>query len=196
MKIAIVFFMLQTAILLFAGDKPLWIIDINPKGTLRAQFHYLQELNNPNSNIIAGFTSENDVLITFFRHGMLDNRKTKNINNSKPTAFVALLVHGETGELIKRVEWPVDESIASGEIHFRALPEVGYLLRVGDNLQALDSSLNVIRSKILEPLPKNQGYSVITQRAGYYFVVEQWVLGKERSYEIYDWRTFEIVEKI
>jgi hypothetical protein len=118
------------------------------------------------------------------------------VEESKTTTFVALLLHGETGKLIRRVEWLVDKSIASREIHIYALPEGGYLWRMGDNLQALDSSLNVIRGRMLNPLPKSQGYNIILPRAGYYFVVDQNVNGRDRIYDVIDWRTFETVEKM
>jgi len=174
----------------------LWVIDIKPPGKSGNQFSYLHELNKSGSGVRVYFSHENDILITFSRYAVPDNRKIKNAKKLKPTVFVALLINGETGNLIKRVEWSVDKSIASRYVYIHAFPEGGYLLRIGDNLQALDSSLSVIRSRTLTPLPPEQGYNTIMPRSGYYFVVDQNINGKDRIYEIIDWRTFETVEKM
>jgi len=193
-KIMIAIFALNMAHSLFAGDKPLWVIDIKPPGTNGDQFSYLQELNKPGSSAKVYFTQDNDILITFFRCEIPDNRKIKNAKDLTPVAFVALLLKEETRNLIKRVEWSVDESIASTEIYIHVLPEGGYLLRMGDSLQALDSSLNIIHSKTLNPLPKKHKYNIVIPSSGYFFMVERW--GEEKNFEVIDWRTFETVEKM
>ena len=195
-RIATIIFILNMTHLLFAGDNPLWVIDIKPPGKSGNQFSYLHELNKSGSGVKVYFSHENDILITFSRYEVPDNRKIKNAKNSKPTVFVALLINGETGNLIKRVEWSVDKSIASSDVYIHAFPEGGYLLRIGGNLQALDSSLSVIHRRTLAPLPPEQAYNIIMPRLGYYFVVDQNINGRDRIYEIMDWRTFETVEKM
>jgi len=251
LRIAIAIFALHAAHVSFAGDtpdKPLWAIDIKPKGTKKDTFYYLQDLNKSASNIGVQFTDKNEILITYFRHADVKTSKTmfaalllhsetgalikhiewpvevnkhdlrikarfvreneilitffrqdkpggrreKNTGESK-TTFTALLLHRATGDLIKRAEWTAQDS---KKFNFYELPQDVYLVRINDTLQALDSSLNVVRSKTLDPLPPEQGRKIILPGSGYYFIVDQNVNGKNHIYEVIDWRTFETVEKM
>jgi hypothetical protein len=250
-RIAMVIFVLQIANPSFAGDKPdkpLWAIDIKSKRTQKDQFYYLHELSSSASNISVQFTHDDQVLITFFRYGEFTASRKTDVKVSKTTTFVALFLHGETGSLIRRVEWSVEINRRDSEInvcfthendilitffrheehtddvktnvrevkktfvalllgretvdlvkraewsvqdskkfHFYVFPQDGYLVRTNDTLHALDSSLSVINSKALELLPQNHQYNIVIPGSGYFFAVEQ--LGKEKNYEIIDWRT-------
>jgi len=157
-------------------------------GEMIKSMEFPLEMNKSISDIKLRFVYENEILITFFQNDLVEDLKTK--------ALVALLLHRETGEVIKRVEWQVSKSLAANEIFIHSLPEGGYLWRIGDKLQALDLSLNIICSKILTSLTQNQSYSIIMPRSGYFFIIDQNINGIDRIYEIVDWRTFETVEKI
>jgi len=157
-------------------------------GALIKYIEWPVDVNKQNSEVGVRFIRENEVLITFFRHEEPTNGIKTNIGEKK--TFVALLLHSETGDLVRRVEWPIQDS---KKFHFYAFPQDVYLVRINDILQALDSSLNVVHSKTLELLPQNHQHNIIIPKAGNFFIVEQW--GKENNYEVLDWRTFETVEK-
>ena len=158
-------------------------------GALIKYIEWPVEVCKQNSEINVRFIREDKVLITFFQHEKPENGVKTNTGKSK-TTFVALLLHRATGDLVKRVEWPIHDS---KWFHFYTFPQDIYLVRINNILQALDSSLNVVHSKTLELLPQNYQHNIIIPSSGYFFVVEQ--LGKESNYEIVDWRTFETVEK-
>ena len=148
------------------------------------------------------FTMDNKVLISFFESRRQTESATKDTSDKSVSFFVVLLLSKETGELIRRVEWPVlGESLSSRRIgHVSCiypLPSSGYVGIINRHLQVLDPSFNVIHDRLLET-SKDVYFDVIAPLYGQFFVLRSRESYESSSFltsEIIDFKTFKTVEK-
>jgi len=200
--------MLLPSTTLFAADKPAWTIDY--KKLNLPQHPKPVKIGNevphePGYKI--QFTPDNNVLVSFWERRQQTELVTKNSPEKSGTFFVVLILSEETGELIRRIEWPVLGESAFGGYRFRhgsciyPLPSGGYVGIINRRLQVLDSSLNIIHDRVLET-PKDGRYELITPLYGQYFIFKHregysdetgWAIWIT---EIIDSKTFKTIDRV
>jgi len=181
----------------FASDNPVWTIDYK---TLNLPKH--QNKFNPGFNI--KFTTDVKILISFVQHRQQAKSATKDITEKSDSFFVVLLLSGENGELIKRVEWPVMSGSATAlSTKIFPLPSGGFISiidrldytaeygKVATHLQTFDSSFNVIHTRVLETFERGEGlYDIIVPLSGKYIVLQQ------RQYDTRFAKIIEIIDSV
>jgi len=186
--VALVFFSMT----LFAADKPVWTIDykrLNLPKTIENQQKGVAGMNYE-----VHFTPDGKVLISFLKIQHQKELLTKDAHNKYDTVFVVLLLSRETGELIKRVEMPMQwESFQAQKTAYDSriylLRSGGYVGIINGHLQVFDSSFNVVHDRTLEK-SKNRSYYLITPLYGEFFVLRFWE-NNNKSTELIDSKTLE-----
>ena len=192
------FLLLFFPLSLFASDRPVWTID-SKKWNLPQRTHGPEAWVDPRYRI--QFTPDDKVLISFFDRRPQTELATKDTPEKSGHFFVALLLSRETGELIRRVEWPViGESGPSQQFRYGSrispLRSGGYVGIFNRRLQVLDSSFNVIHERILETSEqRGTAFEIITPLYGQFFI---FLSHEDRNWsaEIIDSKTFKIAERL
>ena len=179
---------------LFAADKPAWTIDYNK---LNLPPHpkpvELGKERNHEPGYKVQFTPDNKVLISFWERRPQTELATKDTPENSGSVFVALLLSRETGELIRRVEWPVMRESLSGQrfsygSRIYPLRSSGYVGIINRHLQVFDSSFNVVHNRVLERF-EDAMYNLIVPLYGQFFSIGSWD-GTNWITEIIDSKTF------
>jgi len=188
----------------FASDKPVWTVDFRK---LNLPKH--ENESDPGFNV--QFTPDNKILISFVHRSQQTKSATKDMLEKTDSFFVVLLLSGEKGELIRRIEWPImPESSPAGQTRIYPLPSGGYVgiidrldftvesRKTVTHLQMFDSSFNVIHDRVLDTVERGKGvYRIILPMSGNVIILNQ----KEyrtrfaEIVEIIDLSTFEIMER-
>ena len=197
----LLFLLLFSPTSFFAADKPAWTIDYKklniPQHPKPVRIGKEVPLN-PGYKV--QFSPDNNVLISFWEHRPQTELVTKDSPEKSGTIFVVLLLSRESGELIRRIEWPVTGEWRSGPqmshgSRIYPLPSGGYVGIINRHLQVFDSSFKVIHNRALE-VNEYVGYDLITPLYGQYFVLRFSGYREWRTTEIINSETFEIVERL
>jgi len=182
-----------------AADKPAWTIDNKKMNLPQKTYSYKEPMDDPDYKV--QFTPDDKILISFFESRPQTELVTKNKPEKSGRIFVVLLLSRETGELIRRVEWPVlGESTPSQQTRYGSrispLHSGGYVGIFNKRLQVLDSSFNVLHDKPLETPQINVVlFNLIAPLRGQYFVV-RFAENDSPIIEIIDSKTFKTVERL
>ena len=136
-------------------------------------------------------SSNDEILLSFFQRAPADKIMPK----ASGISFVALLISKEDGELIGKIERPIDGNPDWLELQryyygIYPLPDGCYVGLFNRNLQVFDSLFNIIHEKTLDRLPGGYRYDIFTPLQGPFFALQQ---GAEC--EIIDYATFKTVDK-
>ncbi|HSW39778.1 MAG TPA: hypothetical protein VLL97_09835 [Acidobacteriota bacterium] len=146
------------------------------------------------------FSPEDEVYVTFIQRRQQTELASESNPEKSGTVFNALFFSKEDGSLVKRHEWPtmgelaIKDQIAHGSRLF-PLPNGGYVGIIYRQLQVLDSSLKVLHSRKLDRLEQRL-YRLIVPKCGPYFVLAQVYTRVDTNIEVFDTRSFEIVEQL
>jgi len=185
-----------------ASDKPVWSINCK-KLNMPGYGTYSKWISikiwdwaknpedaKPNPRYKIRFTPDNKILVSFIQ---IRRQIESAIKKDVPEKFTALLLSRETGELIKRVEWPLAPEVMVNEQQIHPLPSGGYVGIINGSLQSFDSSFNVIRGRVLEKLKPGEGsYQIVVPLSGKYFILWRTVMPIT---EIIDSGTLNIMER-
>jgi len=179
-----------------AADRPTWTMDVKKMNFPQKIYSPKEPVLDPNYKV--QFTPDDKVLISFLDRRPQTELVTKATPEKSGSFFVVVLFSRETGELNKRVEWPViEESVPNQILRYGSriypLPSGGYVGIINRNLQVFDSSFNVIYERILER-HKEERYDLITPLYGQFFIFKSWD-GAYFSTEIINSKTFDTVDK-
>jgi len=182
---------------MLAAENPAWITTVKTLNLPQKMYNQRESVIDPNFKI--HFTTDNKVLISFLQHQSQIKLATKDTPENSGSVFVVLLLSEETGELIKRVEWPVmGESAPVPQMRYGSriypLCSGGYVGIINRHLQVFDSSLNVVFDRILET-PKNKMYDLMVPTHGRFFIVE-FEEDNNLVTEVIDSKTFKTVEHL
>jgi len=194
------FLMVYFSATMFAADKPAWTIDYKklnlPKHPKPVEVGKEQ---NHNPGYTVQFTPDNNVLISFWERRPQTELATKDSPDKSGSVFVVLLLSIETGEPIRRIEWPVmGESLFGQRIRHGSriypLHSDGYVGIINRHLQVHDSSFNIIFDRLLENKYEMERYDLITPLHGQFFIFGSWD-GVSCTIEIIDSKTFKTIEQ-
>jgi len=189
-----------------ASDKPVWTIDFKTLNLPKYRDPWY-----PRYKI--QFTPDNKILISFLEQKPQTKLTTKDVPEKPVLLFVALLLSGENGELIRRVEWPVmPEAVPARQPRIYPLPSGGYLVIIDrldfaeecpktlTHLQMFDSSFNIIHDRVWDTLEPGKGlYKIIVPLSGKYIALKQSQFQSSVQFveivEIIDSSTFETMER-
>jgi len=184
------------AVSLAAAPKTAWVLNLGG-------------LHDPRSWAEQGvgieFDSSGDLLLSFFRCASGCRPITYRPATFPPaTAFVAVLLAGSDGHVIRKNEWPLVREIDSGpqfrhRSRLRALVGGGFIGVIGNRIEILDSSFKVLRERCLdcEYQDLDHFYSVVSARAGQLAMLDRmsWTEpGDHHHTEVVDVRTLTAVD--
>ena len=182
----------------FASDKPVWTIDYKKLNLPEGRPVSISKYDKTDPGFYVDFTPDNRILVSFLQYSTQTELVTKDTSKKFNFFFVVLLLSRENGELIRRVEWPVGELTIGQRIIYGSriypLPSGGYVGIIDRHLQALDSSFNVIYSRVLDALESGM-YEITVPLSDKYFSLNRRYYMFESVSEIIDSSTFEIVER-
>ena len=176
-----------------ASDKPFWTIDFKTLNLPKYRDPWYPRFK-------IQFTLDNKILISFLERKPQTKLSTKDAPEKSDLFFVVLLLSGENGELIRRVEWPLGESTLGRQIRHESriypLQSGGYVGIIDEKLQVLNSSFNVIHDRVLGTLEQG-AYNIIVPLSGKYIVLKQRQPNARFAgiVEIIDFITFETIER-
>ena len=190
----------SSSLLASVADKPVWTINTKIMNLPQKKYSPKEPMDDPNYKV--QFTSDDKILISFFESRPQTELITKDKPEKSGRVFIVLLLSKETGELIKRVEWPVmAESTPWQQFQYGSrinpLHSGGYVGIFNRRLQLLDSSFNVMYNRVLET-SGNGIYEIIAPLYGQYFILrfrEDYRPSSSWVTEIIDSKTFKTIEK-
>ena len=196
MKYAMLLLVFSSSLIAVAADKPVWTINTNKMNLPQKKYSPKEPMDDPDYKV--QFTTDGKILISYFESRPQTELITKDKPEKSGRIFVVLLLSNETGELIKRVEWPVmGESTPWQQFQYGSrinpLYSGGYVGIFNRRLQVLDSSFNVIYDRVLET-PEDINFNLIASLRGQYFVV-RFAEDNNPVTEIIDSKTFKTVEQ-
>jgi len=193
----LLFLMLLPSTTLFAADKPTWTVAVKKLNLPKKIYSPREPVKDPNLKV--QFTLDNNVLISFLEHRLQTDLVTKETLEKSGSIFVVLLLSRETGEVVRRVEWPVlGESTRSQQYRYGSrvypLHSIGYVGIINRQLRVLDSFFNVIHDRVLET-PNSGRYELIVPLYGQYFIFK-YFNNSDLITEVVDSKTFKTVEYV
>lgn len=183
---------------MFAADKPACIINYkNLNLPQHAKPVSIGKEINHDPEYRIQFTPDNKVLISFWERRPQTGLAIKDAPEKSGSVFVVLLLSRETGELLKRIEWPVmGEVLPAQKIQYGSriypLHSGGYVGIINRHLQVFDPSFNVIHDKVLETT-KDVRYNLLVPLNGEFFSIE--LRGDDQITMIIDSKTFKTIER-
>ena len=196
----------------FAADKPVWTIDhkklnLPERGKLLSmkKWKTIGAFEKPDQLFQIQFTSDNKILVSFLYFKPQNESEPVSKSKKFDAFFVALLLKRENGELIRRVEWSLEETTLEMHGLYRfcsiySLQQGGYAVLTTQRLQILDSSFNVIHDRALDAIKLVDGkYYLMVPLSGKFFIFGQANGLRDRRgeqfIEIIDSSTFEMLER-
>jgi len=194
------FLMVYFSATMFAADKPAWTIDYKklnlPKHPKSVEVG--KEVNHDPAYKVQ-ITPDNIVLISFWERRSQTKLATNDSPDKSGSVFVVLLLSSVTGEVIRRIEWPViGESLRGQKFSYGSriypLPSGGYVGIINRHLQIHDSSFDIVYDRVLERYIDAM-YDIIVPLHGKFFIFKSW---EEPNwvFEIVDSEIFKTVERL
>ena len=185
---------------LCAADRPVWVIDAK---TLNLPQYEDGDNNNEfgfNPRFRIQFSPKDEIMLSFLQRSKQPMLTIRDKPETSGTSFNVLFLSKEDGKLINKAEWPVENlqwfQHWSYGPRIYPLPDNGYVGMFNMRLQVLDSSLNIVRNRLLERLPEPNGYTFSVPLHGTFFVLRKGFNTFMGPYDIIDYSTFEIADNV
>ena len=199
--INIALLMLFFSVFLFSADKPALVVKNKTLDLPKYENYRKNEIPNYDPEFKIQFSQKDEIMLSFFQRSKHPVLTIKDDQGKASLFFNIILLSGEDGKLINKVEWPaVGELDWVERLHYGSriypLPDNGYVGMFHKRLQVLDSALNVIYDKLLERLPERYVYDIFPPSHGTFFALCQSNKRYSGENDIIDSDTFKVVDKV